>query len=82
MPWCSMIVTWAPAGYQQNYQPSLAVHSHQLPQDSVMDYLPDSLNRVNAYLPRAQTPAAQDEVGQQKLVVQQTNDPRPDCGLI
>lgn len=82
MPWCSMTVAWGPTGYHQNYKRNLAVHSHQLQQQFVTDCLTDSLNRINAHLPPGQAPAAQNQLGQQNLAVQQQNDPGPNYRAI
>lgn len=56
MPWCRVTITYGPTGYTQNYKRHLAVHSHQLSQQFTRDALTDSLNRINAHLPRGHVP--------------------------
>ncbi len=56
MPWCRITITYGPTGYTQNYKRLLAVHSHPLSQQFTTDALADSLQRVNANLPRGHVP--------------------------
>jgi len=56
MPWCRVTITYGGTSYSQNYKRYLAIHSHPLSQAFNQAALQDSLNRINASLPRGYRP--------------------------
>ena len=73
--WCSVRIEYGPTGYLQNYKRCLKAHNHDEQGEFVKDAKPDSVNKINAKLPKGVEAATIKTLKQLHLRVEEPDDP-------